>query len=88
MGTKNLAVIGFGGRGHIYGEFARKYPEKFKLKAVAETDEYRRRDAKENFGSEVYEDYKELLDQGYQPRLSGDSDAGRPAQGTRPVRFE
>ncbi len=65
MDTKNLAVIGFGGRGHIYGEFARKYPEKFQLKAVAETDEYRRRDAKENFGAEVYEDYKELLDQGY-----------------------
>ena len=35
------------------------------MKAVAETDEYRRRDAKENFGAEVYEDYKELLDQGY-----------------------
>ena len=65
MDTKNLAVIGFGGRGHIYGEFARKYPEKFQLKAVAETDEYRRRDAKENFGAEVYENYKELLDQGY-----------------------
>ena len=65
MDTKNLAVIGFGGRGHIYGEFARQYPEKFQLKAVAETDEYRRRDAKENFGAEVYEDYKELLDQGY-----------------------
>ena len=65
MDTKNLAVIGFGGRGHIYGEFSRKYPEKFQLKAVAETDEYRRRDAKENFGAEVYEDYKELLDQGY-----------------------
>ena len=46
MDTKNLAVIGFGGRGHIYGEFARKYPEKFQLKAVAETDEYRRRDAR------------------------------------------
>ena len=65
MDTNNLAVIGFGGRGHIYGEFSRKYPEKFQLKAVAETDEYRRRDAKENFGAEVYEDYKELLDQGY-----------------------
>jgi len=65
MDTKNLAVIGFGGRGHIYGEFSRKYPEKFQLKAVAETDEYRRRDAKETFGAEVYEDYKELLDQGY-----------------------
>ena len=65
MDTKNLAVIGFGGRGHIYGEFSRKYPEKFQLKAVAETDDYRRRDAKENFGAEVYEDYKELLDQGY-----------------------
>lgn len=65
MDTKNLAVIGFGGRGHIYGEFARQYPEKFQLKAVAETEEYRRRDAKENFGAEVYEDYKELLDQGY-----------------------
>ena len=65
MDTKSLAVIGFGGRGHIYGEFSRKYPEKFQLKAVAETDEYRRRDAKENFGAEVYEDYKELLDQGY-----------------------
>jgi len=63
--TKNLAIIGFGGRGHIYGSYARQYPEKFKLVAVADVAEHRLKDARENFGAETYKDYRELLDKGY-----------------------
>lgn len=62
---KNLAIVGFGGRGHIYGCFAQKNPDKFKLIAVADTDEYKRKDAVENFGAEAYADYREMLDKGY-----------------------
>lgn len=61
---KRLAIVGFGGRGHIYGEFARRYPEKFQLAAVAETDADRRKDAEDNFGAKVYADYREMLSSG------------------------
>ena len=61
----NIAIIGFGGRGHIYGGFARKFPEKFNLVAVADIAAHRREDAKNNYNADVYTDYKELLKQNY-----------------------
>ena len=36
MKTKKLAVIGYGGRGSIYGAFALAHPDKFELVAVAD----------------------------------------------------
>ena len=38
MKTKKLAVIGYGGRGSIYGGFALANPDKFELVAVADND--------------------------------------------------
>ena len=64
MERKKLAIIGFGGRGHIYGDFARKNPDKFRLVAVAETDEGRREDAERNFGAKGYADYREMFSAG------------------------
>ena len=36
-----MAVIGYGGRGEIYGNYALAFPQKYKLVAVAETNPYR-----------------------------------------------
>ena len=66
MKRKNLAIIGFGARGGIYGQFAQKNPDKFHLVAVAETDDYRRNVAEKDFGAKPYVDYKEMLDAGYE----------------------
>ena len=63
--VRNIAIIGFGGRGHIYGAYARQNPDKFNLVAIADIAEHRRRDAEENFGAVAYSDYKELLNKGY-----------------------
>lgn len=64
MVTKNLAIIGYGGRGSIYGSFALKFPNKFNLIAVADIDENR---LKRLNGTNVdtYTDYRVLLDKGY-----------------------
>ena len=66
MKRKNLAIIGFGARGGIYGQFAQKNPNKFNLVAVAETDDYRRNVAEKDFGAKPYVDYKEMLDAGHE----------------------
>ena len=63
METKKLAVIGYGGRGGIYGEYALKYPEKFKLVAAADVNTSKIDFLKE-YGVQTYSDYKELLDAG------------------------
>jgi predicted dehydrogenase len=64
--TKNIAIIGFGGRGHIYGNYAKQNPEQFHLVAVADPQVHKRNEAVESFGAEAYEDYRELLDKGYE----------------------
>ena len=65
MEAKKLAVIGYGGRGGIYGEYALKYPEQFKLVAIAEPNPSRAKKV-EGTDVDVYSDYKELLDKGYE----------------------
>ena len=65
MEAKRLAVIGYGGRGGIYGEYALKYPEQFKLVAIAEPNPLRAKKV-EGTDVDVYSDYKELLDKGYE----------------------
>ena len=64
--VKNIAIIGFGGRGHIYGNFAKYNPDKFRVVAVADVAAHRREDGVKNYGAEAYEDYRELLDKGYE----------------------
>ena len=64
--TKNIAIIGFGGRGHIYANYAKQNPDKFRVVAVADIAEHRRRDGEENFGAVAYEDYREMIDKGYE----------------------
>lgn len=64
MSTKKLAVIGYGGRGGIYGEFALCFPDKFQLVAAADIDELRLKKL-EGKNVDTYTDYKKLLDAGY-----------------------
>ena len=64
MKTKKLAIIGYGGRGRIYGRFALCYPEKFQLVAAADIKENRLEPLKEQ-GVKTYLDYKEMLDAGF-----------------------
>ena len=59
-----MAVIGYGGRGEIYGNYALAFPQKYKLVAVAETNPYRLKKL-EGKGVDCYTDYRELLDKGY-----------------------
>lgn len=62
MDTKKLVVFGLGQRGNIYATFAKKYPEKFQLVAIIETDEKRIEYAKNTFtGVPVFNDYVEFL---------------------------
>lgn len=63
METKKLAIVGYGGRGRIYGRYALCYPEKFHLVAVADIDEMRLQPLKEQ-GVDTYTDYKKMLDAG------------------------
>lgn len=65
METKRIAVVGYGGRGGIYGEFALQFPEKFQLVAVADINEMRLKRL-EGENVDVYTDYKKLLDAGYE----------------------
>lgn len=65
METKRIAIIGFGGRGRIYGQFALEYPEKFSLVAAADIDEERLQPLKGK-GVKTFFDYKELLNAGLQ----------------------
>ena len=65
METKRIAVVGYGGRGGIYGEFALQFPEKFQLVAAADINEMRLKRL-EGENVDVYTDYKKLLDAGYE----------------------
>lgn len=40
---KDIAVLGYGQRGMIYGEYARFRPEEFRVAAVIDTDAEKRR---------------------------------------------
>ena len=64
MERKKIAVIGYGGRGGIYAEYALQYPEQFELVAISDVQEHRLK-AAEARGVKAYKDYKELLNAGY-----------------------
>lgn len=55
---KDIAVLGYGQRGMIYGEYARFRPEEFRVAAVIDTDAEKRRLASRRYGCPVFEDYR------------------------------
>ena len=61
---KDIAVLGYGQRGMIYGEYARFRPEEFRVAAVIDTDAEKRRLASRRYGCPVFEDYREFLSAG------------------------
>ena len=62
MKTKKLVVLGLGQRGNIYAAFAKKYPEKFDLVAVIETDPKRMEYAKTEYpGTRLFKNYQDFL---------------------------
>ncbi len=62
MASKKLVVFGYGARGQIYSDFAKKYPEKFELVAIIENDPSRIENAKKNFEDvRVFSNYKDFL---------------------------
>ena len=61
MKVKNIAVFGYGQRGQIYANYALANPEEFKVVAVIEIDESRRRLAKSKHDCPIFSDYKDFL---------------------------
>ena len=62
MEPKKLVVFGYGARGHIYADFAERYPELFTLIAIIENNPERIQDAKKNHkGVPVFDDYHVFL---------------------------
>ncbi len=47
---KTLLLVGFGDRGHVYAAEAEKHPDKVRIAAIVEPDDFRRNEAKERFG--------------------------------------
>ena len=64
MKVKNIAVFGYGQRGQIYANYALANPEEFKVVAVIEIDESRRRLAKSKHDCPIFSNYKDFLKAG------------------------
>jgi len=70
MATKQKPVlkVGIAGQGrsgyHIHAEWLKQAGEKFRIAAVADQLSDRRRDAKKEFGAQVYRDYADMLEAG------------------------
>ncbi len=59
---KKLVVLGYGGRGRIYSDFAKKYPEKFNLVAVIDNNPVKVETAKSLYnGTQFFSDYHDFL---------------------------
>lgn len=64
---KKAVIIGFGGRGQGYSDYAINYPNEMEITAVAEPRDFLRKIAVEKYGcskERVYSDWRELLKQG------------------------
>ena len=62
METKKIVVFGYGARGVIYADYAKKFPEKFKLVAIIENNQSRISFAREAFPEvEIFSDYRDFL---------------------------
>ena len=61
MEAKRLAVIGYGGRGGIYGEYAIKYPEQFKLVAKELAFLGEKKDSLKNIINNIYSEREDSV---------------------------
>ena len=62
MKQLNLAIIGQGRSGRdIHGAYLHTDTERFRVVAIVEVSPERRDRAKEEFGCDVYEDYRDLF---------------------------
>lgn len=62
METKKIVVFGYGARGVIYADYAKKFPEKFELVAIIENNQSRISFAREAFPKvEIFSDYRDFL---------------------------
>ena len=60
---KKIAVLGYGGRGRIYSDFAKFNPDKFQLVAVIETNPVKIEAAKWNYpNAQVFSDYHDFIE--------------------------
>ena len=63
-----VGIAGFGRSGYgIHARCLKEKTDKFKIVAVADELEERRKDAVEEFGAEVYTNYQEMLDKALVP---------------------
>ena len=63
----NAVIIGCGGRGQIFAEYAKQNPDEMKVVAIAEKKDFIREKMKKEYGLEdnyIFSDYKELLAKG------------------------
>ena len=68
MSNDNIIRVAIGGQGrsgyNIHANQLRQMPDKFKIVAVADQLPERRRDAREQFGAEAYEDWQDMIKAG------------------------
>lgn len=62
--VKTLAILGYGQRGQIYADYARKHPEEFRLVAVTDNDPAKRELASRQNDCRIFADYREFLAEG------------------------
>ncbi|MBQ6907708.1 MAG: Gfo/Idh/MocA family oxidoreductase [Clostridia bacterium] len=63
----NAVIVGCGGRGQIFAEYAKKSPKEMKVVAIAEKRDFLREKMKKEYGIEdqyIFSDYKELFSKG------------------------
>lgn len=67
MGKVKLAILGFGQRGIVYANEAKKYPDEIELVAVCEINKKKHNLIKEEYGIDfdnIYSNYEEFISQG------------------------
>ena len=68
MSNNNIIRVAIGGQGrsgyNIHAKQLNQMPDKFKIVAVADQLPERRRDAREQFGAEAYEDWQDMIKAG------------------------
>ena len=63
----NAVIVGCGGRGQIFAEYAKQYPEEMKVVAIAEKKDFLREKMKNKYGIEgkyIFSDYHDLFSAG------------------------
>ena len=63
----NAVIVGCGGRGQIFAEYAKQYPNEMKVLAIAEKKDFLREKMKKEYGIEdkyIFSDYNSLFEKG------------------------